>query len=140
MFSAGPTGYYLFGFMGIICGAALRQLPPLVYYLRQREKGEMTMSGLDQTPPRKDTVRSKSAPVVGTRGGLDIAVIIVTYKPEKLTVECLCSVEAERFAAGALRIRAIVVDNASGDLPAIAEAVERNHWSSWVTLVATTQY
>ncbi len=29
----------------------------------------------------------------------------------------------------------VVVDNASGDLPRIEQAVERNGWSSWVTLV-----
>ena len=33
------------------------------------------------------------------------------------------------------RIRVVVVDNASGDAPAIAEAIEKNSWSSWVTLV-----
>jgi N-acetylglucosaminyl-diphospho-decaprenol L-rhamnosyltransferase len=97
------------------------------------------MSGLDQTPPRTATARSKTAAGLETRLGLDIAVIIVTYKTAKLTVECLCSVDAERTAAGPLRIRAIVVDNASGDLPAVAEAVEKNDWSSWVTLVETPE-
>ena len=37
--------------------------------------------------------------------------------------------------ARGLRIRVVVVDNASGDAPAIAEAIESNSWSSWVTLV-----
>jgi N-acetylglucosaminyl-diphospho-decaprenol L-rhamnosyltransferase len=77
--------------------------------------------------------------VAAARSERDIAVIIVTYKTAKLTIECLCSVEAERSAAGPLCIRAIVVDNASGDFPTIAEAVEKNHWSSWVTLVATPE-
>lgn len=65
---------------------------------------------------------------------LDIATIIVTYKCAALTIESLKSVNAERAATG-LRIRAVVVDNASGDTPQLAEAVESNNWSSWVTLV-----
>ena len=65
---------------------------------------------------------------------LDIAVIIVTYKCADLTIESLRSVEAERSDPG-LRIRAVVVDNASGDLPAIAAAVNANGWGSWVSLV-----
>jgi hypothetical protein len=64
----------------------------------------------------------------------DIAVVIVTYKSAQLTIDSLRSVDAERSTAG-LRIRAVVVDNASGDLPAIADAVAANDWSSWVTCV-----
>lgn len=67
--------------------------------------------------------------------GLDIAAVIVTYRTAQLAIGALRSVEAERASTG-LRIRATVVDNASGDLPVIAQAVETNHWSSWVTLVA----
>lgn len=33
-------------------------------------------------------------------------------------------------------VRAVVVDNASGDYPAIAQAVANRGWSDWVTLVA----
>ncbi len=66
---------------------------------------------------------------------LDIAVIIVTYKCADLTIESLRSVDAER-ATAALRIRAVVVDNDSGDLAAIASAVDANDWARWVTLVA----
>src|ERR1700675_1082861 len=65
---------------------------------------------------------------------LDIAVIIVTYKCADLTIQSLRSVDAERSTAG-FRIRAVVVDNASGDLPAIASAVDANGWSPWVNLV-----
>lgn len=65
---------------------------------------------------------------------LDIAVVIVTYKSAALTIEGLRSVAAERSAAG-FHIRAVVVDNASGDAPAIAGAIESNDWRSWVTLV-----
>jgi N-acetylglucosaminyl-diphospho-decaprenol L-rhamnosyltransferase len=65
---------------------------------------------------------------------LDIAVVIVTYKCAALTIESLRSVAAERSATES-HIRVFVVDNASGDAPAIAAAVESNGWSSWVTLV-----
>jgi N-acetylglucosaminyl-diphospho-decaprenol L-rhamnosyltransferase len=65
---------------------------------------------------------------------LDIAVVIVTYKSAQLTIESLRSVSAERATSG-LSIRAVVVDNASGDLPAISEAVLANDWSAWVTCV-----
>ncbi|HUN57664.1 MAG TPA: glycosyltransferase family 2 protein [Candidatus Binataceae bacterium] len=65
---------------------------------------------------------------------LDIAVVIVTYKCAALTIESLRSVAAERSGAG-LQIRAIVVDNASGDAPSVAEAIESNDWGSWISLV-----
>jgi GT2 family glycosyltransferase len=66
---------------------------------------------------------------------LDIAVVIVTYKCAALTLASLASVDAERSTAG-IRIRVIVVDNASGDTKQLAEAIEANNWSSWVTLLA----
>jgi GT2 family glycosyltransferase len=65
---------------------------------------------------------------------LDIAVVIVTYKSAQLTINSLASVQSERGTSG-LRIRAIVVDNASGDFDALAEAIRTNGWSSWVTLI-----
>jgi GT2 family glycosyltransferase len=65
---------------------------------------------------------------------LDIAVVIVTYKCAALTLASLKSVNAER-AAAEVRIRVIVVDNASGDAKELARAIEANNWSSWVTLV-----
>jgi N-acetylglucosaminyl-diphospho-decaprenol L-rhamnosyltransferase len=69
---------------------------------------------------------------------LDIAVVIVTYKCAALTIESLRSVAAERLAAG-FHIRALVVDNASGDAPSIAEAIESNGWRSWITLVTAAK-
>jgi N-acetylglucosaminyl-diphospho-decaprenol L-rhamnosyltransferase len=65
---------------------------------------------------------------------VDIAVVIVTYKCPALTIESIRSVAAERTGAG-LHLRVIIVDNASGDTPAIAQAIESNGWRSWVTLV-----
>jgi GT2 family glycosyltransferase len=67
---------------------------------------------------------------------IDVVVAIVSYKSAGLTVDCLRSVEAERASPG-LRVRAVVVDNASGDGPAIAEAIAANGWSPWATLVVS---
>ncbi|MDR2013516.1 MAG: glycosyltransferase family 2 protein [Rhodanobacter sp.] len=65
----------------------------------------------------------------------DVAVAIVTYKSAELTIDCLHSIEVER-AATTLGIRVIVVDNASGDAPAVQRAIDEFGWSSWVTLLA----
>jgi N-acetylglucosaminyl-diphospho-decaprenol L-rhamnosyltransferase len=71
---------------------------------------------------------------VGPHPFRDVAVIIVSYRSAPLTVACLRSLESER-SNPALRIRAVVVDNASGDLAEISRAVADNRWSSWVTLI-----
>ena len=60
---------------------------------------------------------------------LDIAVVIVTYKSAQLTINSVSSLQAERATPG-LRIRVIVVDNASGDIDAIARAVDENECRS----------
>jgi len=66
--------------------------------------------------------------------GIDVAIAIVSYRSAVLTIDCLRSIDAERSTPGVC-IRAVVVDNASGDAPAIADAIEANSWSSWATLV-----
>jgi len=71
---------------------------------------------------------------VGQQHLFDIAVIIVNYRSAPLTVACLRSLQIER-SNPTLLIRAVVVDNASGDLAEISRAVADNGWSSWVTLV-----
>ena len=63
-----------------------------------------------------------------------VSVVVVTFRSAQLTIDCLRSVEAERSSSD-LGIRAIVIDNASGDFPILAEAVEKKGWSSWVTLL-----
>jgi GT2 family glycosyltransferase len=65
---------------------------------------------------------------------VEVVIVIVSYRSAALTVECLRSIDAERSTPGA-RIRAIVVDNASGDTPEIARSIAANSWSSWVTLI-----
>ena len=67
---------------------------------------------------------------------IEVVVAIVSYQCADLTIECLRSIEVERSTPG-LRIRAIVVDNASGDAPEIADAISSNAWSSWVTLISS---
>ncbi|MBR0685647.1 glycosyltransferase family 2 protein [Bradyrhizobium manausense] len=64
----------------------------------------------------------------------DVVVAIVTYKSADLTVACIRSIEVER-AASKLAISVVVVDNVSGDAPAIAQSIADNHWGSWVRLV-----
>lgn len=66
---------------------------------------------------------------------ISIAVIIVTYKSAQLAIDALRALSAERLEREML-VRAVVVDNASGDYPEIAAAVAKFHWSDWVTLVA----
>jgi N-acetylglucosaminyl-diphospho-decaprenol L-rhamnosyltransferase len=63
---------------------------------------------------------------------LKISIIIVSFRSAQLTIDCLRSVEQERSTPES-HIRAVVVDNASGDFPAICESVAQNDWNSWVT-------
>ena len=63
-----------------------------------------------------------------------VAVVIVSYRSAALTVDCLRSLVSERAQAG-IELKVLVVDNASGDTPEIAAAVQREGWSDWVTLV-----
>jgi N-acetylglucosaminyl-diphospho-decaprenol L-rhamnosyltransferase len=64
----------------------------------------------------------------------DVAVVIVTFRSARLTIDALRSVAAERTGSG-LSLRAVVVDNDSGDLPEIAGAMQQYGWSSWLTLL-----
>ncbi|MBL9082361.1 MAG: glycosyltransferase family 2 protein [Planctomycetales bacterium] len=62
-------------------------------------------------------------------------VVIVNYRTARLTVDCLASLATEGSAPAALR--AVVVDNASGDgsVEAIREAVASRGWSAWAEVV-----
>jgi N-acetylglucosaminyl-diphospho-decaprenol L-rhamnosyltransferase len=93
------------------------------------ERSDVQHGPLDGVLPKTEHPSSRSPNRL-----VDIAVIVVTFKSAHLAVESLRSLSAERTTPG-LHLRAIVVDNASGDLPVIAEAVQRFDWSSWVTLV-----
>jgi N-acetylglucosaminyl-diphospho-decaprenol L-rhamnosyltransferase len=63
-----------------------------------------------------------------------VAAVIVSYKTAALTIDCLRSIAAERETPG-LHITAIVVDNASGDAPQVAAAIQANGWSSWASVL-----
>jgi N-acetylglucosaminyl-diphospho-decaprenol L-rhamnosyltransferase len=65
---------------------------------------------------------------------IEVVIAIVSYRSAALTIECLRSIDAERSTSG-LIIKTIVVDNASGDTQEIARTIEKNAWSSWVTLL-----
>jgi hypothetical protein len=63
-----------------------------------------------------------------------VAVIVVSYRSAQLTIDCLHSLQPERATPG-VRLRVIVVDNASGDIPELERAVQRHGWSDWVELI-----
>jgi len=67
-------------------------------------------------------------------GKLTVAIAIVSYRSAELTVRCLESLVAEREHAK-LDIQAFVVDNASGDYPALEAASNKHSWGSWVSLI-----
>jgi len=66
-----------------------------------------------------------------------IDVVIVNYRTGPLVLDCLASLDAERLAGA--RLRAIVVDNASGDGSAelVQAAIEARGWD-WVTLIPSS--
>jgi N-acetylglucosaminyl-diphospho-decaprenol L-rhamnosyltransferase len=64
-----------------------------------------------------------------------VAVVIVSFRTAALTIEALRSLEQER-SGGELQLQAFVIDNDSGDFPAIARAIEENRWSSWASVHA----
>lgn len=73
---------------------------------------------------------------------IDVAVIIVNYRSADMTVQSLASLYGERgidCAAGTLSIRAIVVDNASGDGPALERAISEHGWGDWVELLVAAR-
>jgi len=63
-----------------------------------------------------------------------VGIAIVSYKSAALTVDCLRSIAAER-AKSSLRIRCVVIDNASGDGPYVSDAVVANGWQDWARVV-----
>lgn len=69
----------------------------------------------------------------GVDTAIRILVVIVTYRTAELTISCL------RSLLGEIRddptIRVTVVDNASGDAPALKEAITANGWEGWVELI-----
>ena len=64
-----------------------------------------------------------------------IAVVIVSYRSATLTIDCLASLAAERTAGQPADLKAVVVDNDSGDAIPVAAAIAENGWSEWVVLL-----
>lgn len=67
---------------------------------------------------------------------MEIVVVIVSYRSATLTIEGIRALEPER-ANPSFRLRVAVVDNDSGDYPAIAAAIASNGWATWVSLIAS---
>ena len=67
-------------------------------------------------------------------GDLTVWVVGVSYRSARLMIDCLRSLAGERAAPG-INLRAVVIDNASGDFPLLSQAVDESGWSSWVELV-----
>lgn len=65
---------------------------------------------------------------------VELYVLIVNWRTPTLTVDCLRSVETERSS---VRLRAIVVDNASGDdsVDRIRSAIRDNGWQDWAEVI-----
>lgn len=66
----------------------------------------------------------------------DINIVIVNFRTADLTIDCLRSLSLE--VAALSDVRATVVDGGSADGSAdrLVEAVHRNNWSDWVTVLA----
>jgi N-acetylglucosaminyl-diphospho-decaprenol L-rhamnosyltransferase len=65
---------------------------------------------------------------------IGVAIIIVTFKSARLTIDCLHSIATERAACD-LNILVTVVDNSHVDFPFIEEEIRSQNWASWITLV-----
>jgi N-acetylglucosaminyl-diphospho-decaprenol L-rhamnosyltransferase len=64
-----------------------------------------------------------------------VAVVIVSYRSAPLTIACLTALAEERAAERPAGLKAVVVDNDSGDALPVGAAIEANGWSDWVVLV-----
>lgn len=64
-----------------------------------------------------------------------LCIVIVNYRTAGLVVDCLRSIAAQ--LAGLPGLRAVVVDNASGDASArkLAETIDREQWGAWASVL-----
>jgi len=65
---------------------------------------------------------------------VEVAVIIVSFRSAGPALRCLESLGSE-LTSPDVRIRVIVVDNASGDLASLARVAADRGWSAWLTLI-----
>jgi N-acetylglucosaminyl-diphospho-decaprenol L-rhamnosyltransferase len=70
---------------------------------------------------------------------VSVSVVIVSYRTAELVVRSLAALEDEREnqRANGIAVRAIVVDNASGDAEPIRQAILREGWNGWVDLIVS---
>ena len=94
---------------------------------------------LTPSPPRKRTAGAGASPAIGRARRPSVLVVTVSYKTAGLVEDSLRALEQERVATPDLDVRAFVVDNASGDGPALKCAIERNDWGGWATLVTSEE-
>jgi GT2 family glycosyltransferase len=69
--------------------------------------------------------------------GRSVCVVMVSYRSGALAVSSLASLarERERVQPRGIAVRAVVVDNASGDADLIRPAIAGEGWGAWVDLV-----
>ncbi|MDB4983276.1 MAG: family 2 glycosyl transferase [Myxococcales bacterium] len=64
-----------------------------------------------------------------------VLTITVTYRSAAWTAKSLAALAGERARSRDLDVRALVVDNASGDTPELRRVIDANGWQDWVTLI-----
>lgn len=66
---------------------------------------------------------------------MNLLIVIINYRTPRVTLDCLASLAGQ--IADVPGAGVILIDNASGDdsIPLLADAIQRNGWESWVTLV-----
>jgi N-acetylglucosaminyl-diphospho-decaprenol L-rhamnosyltransferase len=64
-----------------------------------------------------------------------VLTITVTYKSAEWTAKSLKALAAERARLGDIDVRTVIVDNASGDTPALRRVIDNNGWQDWATLI-----
>jgi N-acetylglucosaminyl-diphospho-decaprenol L-rhamnosyltransferase len=81
---------------------------------------------------------SLSDPTTAERA-VSVTVVTVSYRTAQYVVRSLGALrdERERQCARNIAVRAIVVDNASGDAETIRQAISREGWGTWVDLVVS---
>lgn len=91
-------------------------------------------TGIRTMPAAQEPMPS---PPSGEPSTVKVAVIVLNYRTERYTVQCLESLEAEAAALSGLSV--IVVDNCSGDGSAegIEAAIQARGWGRWARLVRT---
>lgn len=88
----------------------------------------------------KTGIRGRRATAAGGEPSSDpvvVDVITVSYRTAALVVRSLTALAAERALAAShgICVNAVIVDNLSGDAPMIREAIAREGWESWATVI-----